>query len=186
MHRESDRIFDEYLVAAARTGNSQAFERLVKRFQPRLIAHAWRLTGDTEMAREAAQDAWVEIVRGLKGLKDTAAFPAWAYRIVTRCCARGIKHRQRQRLAKAAVEAAPPDSTAPSPDPGHHGEANAAKAALASLPADHRVTMALFYLEDFSIAEIAVALAIPPGTVKTRLMHARRKVRAILQGEDNA
>ena len=55
-------------------------------------------------------------------------------------------------------------------------------AAIAELPAPQRAALALFYTEDLSVAEIAVALDVPPGTVKTRLMHARRKVRAILGG----
>ena len=62
--------------------------RLVEAWQPRLVGHAWRLTGDTEMAREAVQDGWVEILRGLSALRDEMAFPAWALRIVTRRCRR--------------------------------------------------------------------------------------------------
>ena len=57
------------------------------------------------------------------------------------------------------------------------------RAAIAALPADHRSAIALFYLEDMSVAEIAVALTMPAGTVKTRLMHARRKLRAALEGD---
>ncbi len=56
---------------------------------------------------------------------------------------------------------------------------------MATLPASQRAALALFYLENLSVAEIAVALDVPPGTVKTRLMHARRKVRDILEGEAN-
>jgi RNA polymerase sigma-70 factor (ECF subfamily) len=51
------------------------------------------------------------------------------------------------------------------------------------LPGPQRVALALFYIEELSVAEIAIATDVPPGTVKTRLMHARRKIRAILEGE---
>jgi RNA polymerase sigma-70 factor (ECF subfamily) len=57
--------------------------------------------------------------------------------------------------------------------------------AIAGLPPEQRAAVALFYIEDFSVAEIAVALSVPLGTVKTRLMHARAKLRAALQGEDH-
>ena len=57
--------------------------------------------------------------------------------------------------------------------------------AMAALPKAQRVTIALHYIEGFSIAEISAALEVPAGTVKTRLMHARRKLRAILEGENN-
>jgi RNA polymerase sigma-70 factor (ECF subfamily) len=51
------------------------------------------------------------------------------------------------------------------------------------LPAPQRASLALFYIEELSVAEIAIATDVPPGTVKTRLMHARNKVRAILEGD---
>jgi RNA polymerase sigma factor (sigma-70 family) len=57
------------------------------------------------------------------------------------------------------------------------------QAALAALPEVQRATVGLFYLEDLSVAEVAVALNVPAGTVKTRLMHARRTLRAVLEGD---
>ena len=56
------RLFEAYLVAAARTGDAAARARLVEAWQPRLVGHAWRLTGDTEMAREAVRAAGMEVV----------------------------------------------------------------------------------------------------------------------------
>ena len=58
------------------------------------------------------------------------------------------------------------------------------RAAIAALPPAQAATVALFYLEDLSVAEVATALDVPVGTVKTRLMHARTKLRALL-GDDN-
>jgi RNA polymerase sigma-70 factor (ECF subfamily) len=55
--------------------------------------------------------------------------------------------------------------------------------AIGKLPPQQRAALALFYLEELSVAEIAIATDVPPGTVKTRLLHARRKVRALLEGE---
>jgi RNA polymerase sigma-70 factor (ECF subfamily) len=57
------------------------------------------------------------------------------------------------------------------------------RAAIRILPAGHRAAIALFYLEDMSITEVAVALDIPVGTVKSRLLHARQKLRTVLEGE---
>ena len=59
------------------------------------------------------------------------------------------------------------------------------RAAMATLPAEQRAAIALFYTEDFSVAEIAAALNVPAGTVKTRLMHARRKLRAAMEGDES-
>lgn len=181
MTRDSQRIFDEYLVAAAVAGDAPALERLVARWQPRLHRHAWRLLGDAERARDAVQEAWMEILRGLARLEDVAAFPAWAHRIVTRRCQRAFGRLQREPLEPLAEdEAADPVA------PEHAGAEFATdlaivQRAIARLPAPQRAALGLFYLEGMGIAEIAVALDVPPGTVKTRLMHARHKVRAQLE-----
>ncbi|WP_298577653.1 sigma-70 family RNA polymerase sigma factor [uncultured Luteimonas sp.] len=181
MSRDAARIYDEYLAASARAGDRAAWERLVARWQPRLERHAWRLTGDPEHARDAVQEAWIEIMRGIRGLADARAFPAWALRIVTRRCQRGFGHARRERegLATLAVEQA----EAVAADGGEQSVAVAeVLAAMRELPPAQRAALALFHLEHLGVAEIAVALDIPPGTVKTRLMHARQRIRARLEG----
>ena len=182
MDRTREQLLDEYLVASARLGDRKAFDLLVRRWGKKLLAHAWRLTGDVELAREAAQDGWIEIVRGLGGLRDERAFPAWAYQIVTRRCARriGRVRRDRDLAAAAAVE---PMIEAESPEAADPGGAARLRTALAALPQAQRAAVALFYLEDMSVAEVAIALNVPAGTVKTRLMHARRTLRAVLEGD---
>ncbi|MDP8994590.1 MAG: ECF-type sigma factor, partial [Pseudomonadota bacterium] len=63
-------------------------------------------------------------------------------------------------------------------------DADQLRAAIRALPPGQRSAVALFHLEEMSVAEVAVALDVPAGTVKTRLMHARRKLRAALEGEE--
>ena len=179
--RTKEQLLDEYLVASARTGDRKAFELLARRWQGKLTAHAWRLTGDVDLAREAAQEGWIEILRGLGRLRDERAFPAWAYQIVSRRCARQIGRLRQGRALAAAAAAEPVENVAP-----EEGDAPALarlRSAIAGLPPEQRAAIALFYLEDLGIAETAVALNVPAGTVKTRLMHARRKLRAVLEGE---
>ena len=174
-----ERLFDEYLAASARAGSRIALGQLATRIQPRLLGHARRLTGDPEAASDAVQEAWVEIVRGLARLDDATAFPAWAFRIVSRRCARWVRKQQRSRRLNAAYAAEP---VATSTADGGERATDAARLsrAMATLPPDQRAAIALFYLEDLSVAEIAVALDAPSGTVKTRLMHARERLRRIL------
>ena len=180
MRRE--RILDEYLVAAARTGNARAFDLLVTRWQPRLIAHAMRLTGRREGARDAVQESWLEISRGLGRLRDDRAFPAWAYRITSRRCAAMIHGLQRDRAIGAALEIEAEDDRPVDALEGA-SESDRLRAAVRALPPEQRAAIALFHFGDLSVAEVAVALDVPTGTVKTRLMHARRKLRAVLEGD---
>jgi RNA polymerase sigma-70 factor (ECF subfamily) len=184
MQRDRKRILGEYLVAAARTGDRQACGQLARLWHADLLRHAWRLTGDAELARDTVQDAWIDIVRGLGNLTDAAAFPAWAYRIVTRRSARTIAGLQRSRRTASALAAQPEAADHAQQDAESHADQGPLARALAALPAEQRSVMALFYIDDFSVAEIAVALTIPAGTVKTRLMHARRKMRAALDRPD--
>jgi RNA polymerase sigma-70 factor (ECF subfamily) len=181
--RNSEQIYDEFLVVAAITGDRAALARLVDRWQPRLLRHAWRVVGDAERAKDVVQEAWLDILRGLTGLNDVAAFPAWAYRIVTRRCQRSFSTGPRYESETAEDlddrwPAAPDHESGP-----FKAELSIVVEAITTLPADQRATLALFYLDELSVAEIAIATDVPPGTVKTRLMHARRKVRAILEGE---
>jgi RNA polymerase sigma factor (sigma-70 family) len=179
---ETSRLVDEYLVVAARSGDRRALGDLVKRWQRRLLAHAWRLTGDPDAAQDAVQAGWLEIARGLNRLKDERAFPAWAYRIVTRRCSRHTAGRILQRDLARTVEAEP-EAFAVQPDAEARDDAHRLHRAIRSLPAAQRAAIALFHFEDLSIPEIAVALDVPAGTIKTRLMHARRGLRAVLEGE---
>ncbi|WP_375551983.1 RNA polymerase sigma factor [Rhodophyticola porphyridii] len=179
--RQAGRIVEEMLVARAQAGDRAALAQIADLRGPRLLAHAVRLLGDREMARDVVQEAWVEILRGLPRLRDPVAFPAWATRIVTRRVARQIR---RQIASREIMRAAAAELPAATPEAGPDAaDARAVRGAVAALPPDHAATVALFYLEDMSVAEVAVALDIPHGTVKSRLMHARLKLREALKGD---
>lgn len=185
MQSDKEKAYNAYLAAAARLGDKKALARLVERWQPAFLGHAYRLTGDGDLAAEAVQDAWVEITRGIDRLDDTMAFPAWALRILTRRCTKLIRGRQRRRSGENALAREPN----PKPEAGQRSEDAAdvsrVRRAMQALPEKQRAALGLFYLEDMTVPEIAVALQVPAGTIKTRLMHARRKLRAQLEGDDH-
>ena len=122
----------------------------------------------------------MEILRGVARLQDLVAFPAWAFRIVTRCCQRANRRTGRDHLAIDEFASAPELESPVAQSGEFAAELTLVRKAIENLPAAQRSALGLFYLEDLSVAEIAVALDVPAGTVKTRLMHARRKLRAQL------
>ena len=185
MNRDSERIYDEFLVTAAVTGDQAALTRLVARWQPRLLRHAWRMLGDAERAKDMVQEAWVEILRGLARLDDVVAFPAWAYRITTRRCQREFHRKDREPAETEDAEADAGAEVSDNSPVEFAADVSTVMAAIGTLPAPQRAALALFYIDELSVAEIAIATDVPPGTVKTRLMHARRKVRAILEGDNS-
>ncbi|MFZ1773025.1 MAG: RNA polymerase sigma factor [Rhizobiaceae bacterium] len=179
--KSAEKALEALLVVQAQGGNQPAFARLVALRGARLQAHAVRLLGEREPANDIMQESWLEIWRGLGALRESTAFLPWALRIVTRRVARFIARRQRDRKLTPGFEAPTfqPETASTAAD------AAAIRAALATLSPQQRATVALFYLEDMTVAEVAVALDVPVGTVKTRLMHARARLRARLKGEDN-
>lgn len=179
MSRFSERIQDELLVLRCQEGDGTAFEELVERWQERLWRHAWRLTGDEEAAWDALQDAWIGIAGGIRRLEDPVAFPAWAYRIVSNKCRDWIRRERRRREVHEAYS----ENIEQEKDDHCETFERCAdlKEALARLPGRDRAILALRYNEEFDTAEIAEILGVPAGTVKSRLYHARQRLRAMME-----
>lgn len=170
-----------YEVARARLGHRGGFNALVELCSPGLYAHARRLCDAPETARDIVQDAWVEIARTLPKLREDRAFLAFALRIVTRMAARDLSKQIKQRTADAEfAQTQVSDHSGGTADPELALDLTSA---IDSLPQAQRLVLALFHVEGLSVAEVATALDIPPGTVKTRLMHARARLRAFLEGD---
>jgi len=167
-----------FLVASARTGDRRAWDKLFRLWQPRFLAHSWRLTGDKEMACDATQSAWSDIYSSLNRLSDDRAFAIWAYRIISRKCAKAIGRKvRRAELTRLTEE--PQQNDLP---PDDH---IALDQAIAQLPGGQRAALALFYRDGMHIAEIAIALDVPEGTVKSRLNTARKRLRDIFTANEN-
>lgn len=117
-------------------------------------------------------------MRGLHSLRDPARFAPWSFNILRRRCAERIALDARQRRFEADVQA----ELATHPNAG---EAVEIKQAFDSLSIEQRLAAQLFFVEGLSLAEIAEVQDVPLGTAKTRLFHARRKLKAALTGESH-
>jgi len=182
MARTHQDVEDELLVLRCQEGDGEALRALFLRWQPRLLRLAWRLTGEAEAARDVVQDAWVAIVRSMRRLDDPARFRAWACRIVGNRCADWTRRRVVRRGATKPWNAATvADAAAPPSDPDAADEAAEMRSALAALPGEQRAILSLHYLEGMGVAEIARVLDVPAGTVKSRLYHARNRLRLAME-----
>jgi RNA polymerase sigma-70 factor (ECF subfamily) len=179
-------VLDDWLVLAAQGGDASAFEALASRWNRRLVAHAYRRIGHAEGAAEASQEAWMAIVRGLPTLGDPARFPAWACRIVDRKAVDWLRRRRRSRAIDDRLGHDPalrPQTVEPAPeadDPGADSDALAVerlRRLLRELPPEQRALLGMFYADGRSVREIAQAMGIPEGTVKSRLFHARKSLK---------
>jgi RNA polymerase sigma-70 factor (ECF subfamily) len=96
-----ERALDEYLVLLSQAGSIEALDGLTRRWTPRLLRYAARVLGGSgdaaETARDVVQETWIGAIRGLRGLRDPAQFPAWIYGIATRKCADAVRANRRRR-----------------------------------------------------------------------------------------
>jgi RNA polymerase sigma-70 factor (ECF subfamily) len=183
MKNRREHILDELLILRCREGSPEAFRMLVERWQEKLWRHAYRLTGREDAAWDVVQESWLAVTRGLRSLSDPTRFRSWAYTIVTRTAA----DLQRRKGREEDVLSEEPmvdglDEIDPDSGPSNSDSPVALlREALRKLPQSARVVLSLHYLEEFSLAEMAEVLDLPEGTVKSRLYHAREKLRELIE-----
>lgn len=171
---------DAYQVGLAADGDLRAFDLLYRRWHPQLLRFAYRLTGNWDEARDVMQDASLAIARDIHKLRDLEKFSAWAYTIVRRRAADQIDRSVRARAIISEI---------PKPEVGIGTDIKLSlRQALARLAESDRLMLTLFYVDGLRGTEIAAALGIPLGTVKSRLFTARQKLKTIYEaktGEQN-
>lgn len=171
----SSAVYDELLVMMAQNGDRDAFERLHHRWHARLARAALRYTGNAEGARDLSQDCWLGIWKGLGRLRDPKRFRAYAFGVLHRRGADYVRGTIKARAHTVSEEAAPELS-----QPAPQSESSAIAQAFAALPPEQRLAAHLHFVEGLTLSEIAEAQSIPTGTAKSRLFHARRKLKAAL------
>ena len=173
------RALDTYQASCAMAGDRQAFELLYKRWHPKLLRLAYRLTGHPEEAQDVMQEAAMAIARNIGRLDAPDRFAAWAYTIVRRRAADQIKRTVRRRDALSDLKSE--TETAPArPDPAGQALADA----LSELAPTDQTLLRLFYLDGFTGPELAAAMGLPLGTVKSRLFAARQRLKSTFEATE--
>lgn len=170
-------VFDELLVVLAQQGDRQALDRLHKRWNARLARAALRYTGDAELARDLVQESWIGIWKGIRGLRDPAKFRSYAFSILHRRGADHVRGAIRDRATSAPFAS---DERTDHVAPASQSDTVALQQAFAALPPDQRLAAHLHFVEGLTLREIAEVQGIAEGTAKSRLFHARRKLKASL------
>lgn len=181
-------LADELLVLRCQLGERPAFDDLIARWALPLRRHLLRVTGNPDAADELTQETWLRVVRGIGRLRDTARFRSWLFGIAHRVLMDRLRLRYGAALDADVVDANLDPATIADADgdPASERQAIARDVVrgLARLPPLEREVLTLFYLDDLSLAEMALALAVPTGTVKSRLFRARGLLRQTLFCED--
>ena len=178
-----DKVFEELLVIQSQDGDRQALSLLIKRWNRKMLSKAYILTNDYEACNDIVQECWLQIIKGIKGLKDPKFFGVWVYRIVQGKNVDWIRDRQKQR--KTLENEKQEINVATSGIPGDRTDQEEAvvrlRLALKKLAPDQQFILSLHYLENHPVNEIGEILKIPPGTVKSRLFHARKNLLKIFK-----
>jgi RNA polymerase sigma-70 factor (ECF subfamily) len=167
------RVADRVLVDAARAGDVDAFEVLVRRHEGRVYRVALRLLGSDADAQDATQETFVRAWRGLGRFRGESAVSTWLYRIVTNRCLNVV-------AARRPVEGLDPELPSVGGDPAEFAERRERFAVVArqvaSLPPDQRAVLVLRDFEGLSYEEVAAALKVSVAAVKGRIHRARLSV----------
>ncbi len=159
---------DQELIAAINDGDSDAFEALYYRYRDWVVSLAYRFTGDRELALDVLQDTFLYFVKKFPGFRLTAHLKTFLYPAVRNLSIAGrrkAKRFQSDENETGTIEAATTTVPVGSQD-------ESLVAALAVLSDEHREVLLLRFVDGLSLAEIAKALNIPLGTVKSRLHNA--------------
>lgn len=179
------------LVARCREGDPAAFARIVALHESMVFSLAGRLLGSAEEARDVAQEVFLQVYRRLGRFEGRSSLKTWIYRIVVNQChnRRRFWHRhgrdREEALDERFASPAPPrDAWQASPyeQARRRERARKVQAALLQLTFEQRSVIVLREVEGLSCEEVAVALGIPDGTVKSRLSRAREALRQRLVG----
>jgi len=187
---------DRSLVDRARAGDTQAFETLVRRHQRWVFTLALRMLGDRAEAEDMAQEILLKAYRGLGRFKGASRFSTWLYSIASHHCLNSLAARRRRPAAASggamSSHAAAGEDPPPAVDRLANGTPRAdamleraellrvVQAELRSLTADHRLILILRDIQGLSYEEIADALRLELGTVRSRLHRARMEMKARL------
>lgn len=178
------------LARAAAKGDIDAFETLLGLYQNKVYGLALRMCGSEEDAWDVAQEAFLAVWRALPGFRGESGFSTWLYRLTANaaidCLRREKKRRGELSIEGGELPLSLPDA-GPSPqEAAEGGELRAAvNAALARLTDQHRTVLILRELQELSYEEIAGALGLDLGTVKSRISRARKALRKILLEDGN-
>lgn len=156
-------IDEKDLLRRAGQGEQDAFRQLVEAYQAPVYRLALRMcSGDAALAEDAAQEAFLAAWRGLPRFRGDSRLSTWLYRLTTNaaidCLRREKRHRDTDDLEGAA---------------------------LSTLSEEHRQVLLLRYMQELDYSEIAAALAVSEGTVKSRINRAKARLKEILSGGGN-
>lgn len=183
---------ETFLIQSAQSGDLDSFNTLVLHYQTPVFNVALRILGDEDLAQDATQDAFLSAFKSIASFRG-GSFKAWLMRTVTNACYDELRRRKRRPTTPLEPDTddgeemdSPRWLADPNLTPEQQSEADelehAIQHCLDELPVDFRAVVALADIQGMDYSEIAVAIKVPLGTIKSRLARARLRLRECLRG----
>lgn len=175
-------------------GDGNAFEALVAAYEKNVYNLALRMTGNAQDAEDMAQEAFVKAYTSLPGFRGDSKFSVWLYRIVSNVCLDFLRRQNRRPASSLSLEDEdgeesqmdiPDESQSPEQLLERSLTQEAVQRGLQSLSEEQRQILLLREIQGLSYEEIGETLGLEPGTVKSRIFRARKKLCAFLLADGN-
>lgn len=176
----SKETIDGWLVLQYQSGNNKALALLVKRWHKKLCSKAYWIIKDKDLSKDIAQESWKIIINKIHRLKNPNSFGSWALTIVYRKSIDFIKDSKKEN-DKLHLYHYEKSVITYNKQLDNESLKIVLLEAIKSLPEHHQMVINLFYVEDYSLKVIGDILNISVGTAKSRLFHAREKLKLILK-----
>jgi RNA polymerase sigma-70 factor (ECF subfamily) len=173
-------VHERELVERCRSGDERAFQELVDRYKDLVFALIARTIQDRSRAEDLAQDVFLRIHRGLPYFRGEARLSTWIYRIVANVCLQDPGRAPRP-VSFDDERAGPAARAAADRQFGDFELRDRLEKAIARLPANYRLLIGAHYLKGVRYEDLAEALQLPLGTVKTQLYRAKQQLRRMLE-----
>jgi RNA polymerase sigma-70 factor, ECF subfamily len=176
-------VAEDLLVERCRQGDETAFRELVDQYKGLVFSLIMRSIANRDRAEELAQDVFLKVHKGLPYFRGDAKLSTWIYRIVV-----NVLSQERPELATASLDDDPGDRPRlqPAADDRAFGDLvmkDRLQKAIEQLPVPYQVLINGHYLKGMRYEDLAEALNMPMGTVKTHLHRAKRRLRQLLETE---
>ena len=185
---------EQEVIRRVLDGDSESFEQLIREYEKNVYNLALRMTGSSEDAYDMSQEAFLKAYTSLRSFRGDCKFSVWLYRIVSNVCLDFLRSRSRRITESLTVEndegeeairEIPDEQFSPETLLEKKLTREAVRRGLLALPEDQRKILLLREIEGLRYEEIASVLDIEPGTVKSRIFRARKKLCAILAADGN-
>ena len=183
-------LSDGFLIERCQQGDYRAFDQLMKRHQARAYQYALKLTKHADEARDVVSEGFIRVFRAIRQFRSNSAFTTWMYRIL-RNCFLDMRKRKSLRIVASLDSVKETDDgevqiqvedrrISPQEQAERADHSWRVRKAVGQLTAIQRDMIILYHAEQMSYEEIAIALDLPVGTVKSRLNRARIALKDIL------